>query len=92
MHAVFGEPTHLHVLLSWRYERGWHSMRTSLKRGLTEALNQRFGKRVWWSDGSSRKQVKDDTHFVYLLTGYCDKHRALRWVREQDQERIDKSR
>jgi hypothetical protein len=59
VHCVGTEPTHLHILLSWRHDRDWQAMRRSLRAGLTRAMNERFGKRPWFSQNSSRRKVKD---------------------------------
>ena len=79
LHFVATEPTHIHVLVSWRDERPWQLKRTSLKRAITIELKAKFGKRPWLSDGSSRERVKDQGHFDYLVTKYLPDHLGWKW-------------
>lgn len=84
IHAAFAEPSHFHVLASWRHSREWKSMRSSIRSALTRAMNQRFGKRDWFADTPSRKWVKDRAHFDFLVTQYSQKHRGAVWCRPED--------
>ena len=84
VHAVSTEPTHVHVLLSWSHKRTWKSMRSSIRRAMTTALNKGFGKRTWFSDAPSRKRARDQAHFDYLILHYLPKHSGAKWFREED--------
>ncbi|MEX2171280.1 MAG: hypothetical protein WD851_18310 [Pirellulales bacterium] len=79
LHFVATEPTHIHMLVSWRDERPWQLKRTSLKRSITIELKARFDDRPWLSNGSSRKRVKDQQHFDYLVTKYLPDHSGWKW-------------
>ena len=61
-------------------------MRASIRSALTRALTEAFGKRKWFSDTPSRKRVRDQEHFDYLILEYIPKHKGITWVREQDQQ------
>jgi len=37
---------------------------------------------------SSRKQVKDEAHFVYLIGQYLPSHRGVFYLREEDRKRL----
>lgn len=87
LHCYAIDPTHLHVLLSWKHERSHASIRTSIKSAITRRLNERFDPRTWLVKGSSRKQIKDHDHFCYLIREYLPSHRGLFWLREEDRER-----
>jgi REP element-mobilizing transposase RayT len=83
-HGIGCEPTHVHVLVSWRTTRSWMSMRKSMRYALTKALNERFGRREWFSDSPSRKHVNGYAHFDYLILEYLPEHKGESWVREED--------
>ncbi len=74
LHIVATDPTHAHLLLSWRHDRPWHSMRRSVKYALTHALKERVERRTWLSEGASRKRVRGHAHFDYLLLAYLPDH------------------
>jgi REP element-mobilizing transposase RayT len=80
LHGVAMEVTHLHVLVSWRDERAWKSLRASLRSSLTRMLNREFGKRSWFADSPSRKRVIDRGHFDHLIAKYLPKHRGVVWM------------
>jgi len=88
IHAIAAEPTHFHVLASWNHERKWDSIRRSLRTAVSLALNGKFGKRVWLVRNSSRKQVKDDEHFVHLIAKYLPSHRGVFFLRDEDRKRL----
>lgn len=92
LHAIACEPTHVHVLIGWRHDRSWKSMRTSLQSALTRTLNEQFEKRVWWAENSSRKRVKDYAHFDYLMIEYLPKHRGEQWLNPEDLTRSARRR
>src|SRR5438874_1942649 len=65
LHAGTTEPTHIHGLTSWKHERGWMSIRKSLKTSLTKRLKH-ISTDIALSRGASRKHVKNRAHFDYL--------------------------
>jgi len=92
VHAVATEPTHVHVLVSWRHERTWKSMRTSLRSAMTRALNARFSKRTWFADSPSRKRVRDRAHLDHLLLEYLVQHGGVTWLNASDVARARQRR
>ncbi|NOZ40575.1 MAG: hypothetical protein GXP24_10155 [Planctomycetes bacterium] len=81
-HGIATDPSHLHVLVSWKSERTWQAVRRSLRSSLTRRLNQEVERRTWFSKQPSRKQVKERSHFEYLLKTYLPKHRGLKWCED----------
>jgi len=80
VHGIATDPTHLHVLVSWRDERPWMKIRTGLKSSLTRRLNRDARqRRDWFVDSASRRQVKDDEHFEHLMNVYLSSHRGWKW-------------
>jgi REP element-mobilizing transposase RayT len=81
LHAGTTEPTHIHGLVSWKHVRGWMSIRSSLKTALTKRLKA-IREDLALSRGASRKQVKDRSHFDYLLKTYLPAHHGLAWYED----------
>jgi len=75
IHGVAADRTHYHVAVSWDHDRAFEAIRTSIRSALSRALNMRFGKRTWFSDSPSRRQVKDYGHLDWLLLDYFPGHR-----------------
>jgi REP element-mobilizing transposase RayT len=88
IHAIATEPTHFHVLVSWQHERQRESIRRCLRTAVSVKLNRAFGKRVWLVKNSSRKQVKDEEHFVFLIGEYLSSHRGVFYLRGEDRKRL----
>jgi REP element-mobilizing transposase RayT len=84
IHAIATEPTHIHVLVSWAHSRTFRSMRASIRGAMTRVLNERFGKRTWFSDSPSRKRVLDHEHFDHLILEYLPSHRGVTWTCARD--------
>jgi hypothetical protein len=79
-HYIATDPTHVHTLISWSDERQWLKIRSGLKTSLTLRLNRDVGRRKhWFVDSASRKQVKDQEHFDFLVTEYLPSHRGWKW-------------
>ncbi len=81
-HGITTEATHVHILISWKSQRSWSSIRTSIKRAMSCSLNEEFGKHRWFSESASRKQICDQDHFNYLMTKYFPNHRGLSWFEQ----------
>jgi hypothetical protein len=77
------DATHAHALVGWRDERSWLHMRSIIKGSISRRLKKDCGKRTWLADGASRKRVKDQKHFDYLVTRYLPKHRGWKWCPER---------
>ena len=81
-HYFSTEPTHVHVLVSWKDDRSWSLIRSGIKTSFSRRLCKDISRRIWFSDGASRKHVKDQTHFDYLVTQYLPSHRG--WKQQED--------
>jgi hypothetical protein len=78
-HFIATEPTHVHVLVSWRDRRPWRRLRDGVKQSMTRRLNQAMRRKHWFSGGASRKRVKDKQHFNLLICEYLPSHRGWKW-------------
>ena len=85
LHYAATDPTHVHVLVSWKEETLWKDVSTRIKNLASRALGQiaKEKGRRWFVRRSSRKQVKEEQHLDYLMTTYLPKHRGKCW-REGD--------
>lgn len=78
-HFIATDPTHLHVLVSWKSAAHWQAVRSSVRSSLTRRLNQEIERRSWFAKQPSRKRVKDRQHFEHLVQAYLPRHRGLKW-------------
>lgn len=78
-HDIATDATHVHLLVSWTTEKNSAAVRKSLKTSLTQRLNRDFQKRTWFSRSGSRKPVKDQSHFDYLIQTYLPDHSGWKW-------------
>jgi REP element-mobilizing transposase RayT len=85
LHAFASEPTHVHLLVSWREFEPWQAVRKKLKNLMSLQLGRDANARGrrWFSGDGSRKQVRDGKHFAYLMDVYLPRHLGLVW-REGD--------
>jgi REP element-mobilizing transposase RayT len=83
VHFVATEPTHLHAVVSWKDDRPWLKVRTSLKSSLSRRMKRDHDRREWLSEGASRKKVVNQEHFDYLVCTYLPGHRGWKWSEEQ---------
>jgi REP element-mobilizing transposase RayT len=79
LHFVATDPTHVHILVSWRTARPWSTVRSAIKSSLTRRLNRDASRRSWFSNGASRKRVADRKHFTRLVDEYLAAHRGWKW-------------
>jgi REP element-mobilizing transposase RayT len=81
LHAVATNPTHIHVLMSWRSEERWQEISRRLKVLSSLMLGRKSGiaGRKWFVRRSSRKRIRNREHFDYLVTTYLPRHRGLLW-------------
>ncbi len=78
--AIATDDQHLHTVVSWIDEsKHWSRFRTSIKRKVTIDLKAKFAKRNWLARGSSRRRVRDQEHFDYLVETYLPSHRGWKW-------------
>lgn len=82
-HFIATETTHIHVLVSWKTDRTWQLMRKQIRGNITRRLNEACQRQEWFSKSPSRKRVKDETHFDYLVNQYLPKHQGLKWMEER---------
>ena len=82
-HAIATDPTHVHLLVSWKTDRSWKVVRRCLRTSLTRQLNRQFETRSWFAKQPSRKRIEDREHFEYLIGSYLPRHRGWKW-NEQD--------
>jgi REP element-mobilizing transposase RayT len=81
LHYVATEPTHIHVLSSWRDVRDAVKLRGLVKGSLSRSFNKGYHRREWFAEGGSRKQVRDRLHFEHLVTTYLPRHAGWKWSR-----------
>ena len=80
IHAVGTDDTHIHIVCEWRDDaRSAEQLQNRLKHAVTLRLNERLGRRTWFSKGGHRKAIRDIRHFDYLCDEYLPTHRGLRW-------------
>ena len=81
LHAAATEPTHLHVVVSWRDETKWNFVRGKIRNIISTELSKRHRQkgRPWLATGSSRKRVEDEEHFNYLINEYLPGHSGWKW-------------
>ena len=78
LHFVATDATHVHVLTSWKGDRGWKQLRRSIRRSLSVRLNQRQ-RRKRFSRGGNARQIKSQKHFDYLMERYLPSHHGWKW-------------
>jgi len=81
LHGIATDPTHLHLLVSWSTFQPWKQVRSKLKNLMSWALSKEFQAkgRNWFVRCASRKRVKDQRHFDYLMSVYLPNHPGLSW-------------
>jgi hypothetical protein len=67
-HYLATESTHVHALVSWRIDRDWRKVRAKLRESLTRRPNRELRSQQWFSKSPSRKLVRDQQHFDYLVS------------------------
>ncbi len=80
LHGVATDPTHLHLVVSWKETTQAKSVRANLKQSLTRRLNERVGSRVWFSRGGHSRKVEDAEHLQHLLETYLPGHVGPNWI------------
>jgi hypothetical protein len=83
VHFVATEPTHIHILVSWKDERRFEKLRASIRQSLSRRLGREFEKRTWLSEGGSRRRVSNQDHYDYLICTYLPKHGGWKWSEEK---------
>jgi hypothetical protein len=83
VHFVATEPTHIHVLVSWKDERPFEKLRASIRQSLSRRPGKDLERRTWLSEGGSRRRVSNQEHFDYLVTTYLPQHGGWKWSEER---------
>jgi REP element-mobilizing transposase RayT len=83
VHYVATEPTHIHILVSWKDERPFEKLRASIRQSISRRLGMDYERRTWLSEGGSRRKVSSQEHFDYLVTTYLPKHGGWKWSEEK---------
>lgn len=81
LHGFASEPSHVHLLVSWKQFQRWQQVRAMLKNLMSLQLGREFrvrGRRWFVGDGS-RKWVRGRDHFEYLMEKYLPRHRGVFW-------------
>lgn len=81
LHCVGTEPTHVHIIVSWRTRESWQDVSAKLKNLASLMLGRKLGQpgRRWFVREGSRKRVRDKEHLHHLVTQYLPSHRGLFW-------------
>ena len=82
LHGASTEPTHLHLVVSWRDEsQVFAKVRGRIKNLLSLDLSRRAGVtgRPWFAGEASRKRVGDERHFRHLIDEYLPRHGGVQW-------------
>jgi REP element-mobilizing transposase RayT len=94
VHGVATESTHVHMLVSWDSDRPWEAIRKSIRTAMTRHARAMLDlqrsesdkdarHQPVFSDGGSRKQVHDRSHFAHLMTQYLPDHSGLQWFEDR---------
>ena len=83
LHACGMDPTHLHLMVSWRPFTSCADVLNKLKNVLSWQLGQQVGPvgRRWFVRGGSMRRVANIGHFTYLVRRYFPDHPGLFWPR-----------
>lgn len=73
--------SHIHALVAWHDDRDPVKVRALLKGSLSRSFNAAFHRRSWFVEGASRKRVREQQHFSYLMEQYLPKHDGWKWSR-----------
>lgn len=81
LHGVGTDPTHVHLVVSWRGFAPWRDVMEKLKNVLSFLLGRITGSpgRKWFVVNGSRKRVMNRAHLDHLLTVYLHSHRGVFW-------------
>ena len=84
LEAAGFDPTHAHLIISWKTFTSWEKVDQRLKNLLSLKLNRRrgiTGKRWFVRRHSAPRRVRNRKHFDYLLTEYLPDHPGICWKR-----------
>ena len=85
LHFTATEPTHVHYLVSWRGSERWDQISNRIKNIASLMLGRNLQhKTKWFSKSGSRKRVRDQGHFLYLMNEYRPRHGGLKWREGND--------
>ena len=81
LHAVGTDPSHVHLVVSWRAYFPYSEVMRQLKNVLSYLLGLQIGPRGrrWFVRNGSHRRVKDDRHLNHLVETYLPDHPGLFW-------------
>jgi hypothetical protein len=81
LHGVGTDPSHFHIVISWRSFIPWNQVMGKLKNILSLILGRALNEpgRRWFVTRASRKRVKDADHLRHLLNTYLPDHPGVFW-------------
>jgi len=81
LHAAGTDPTHLHLIVSWKGFLDWRVVRQKTKNLLSLFLGRATEDpgRQWFVRDGSRKRVTSADHLKYLIETYLPDHRGVFW-------------
>jgi REP element-mobilizing transposase RayT len=90
LHAAATDPSHVHLLVSWKSSKTSLQVRANLKSSLSRRLNEHRRSTKPQEDvgpslsrAGSRKPVRTREHFDYLMTEYLPDHRGTQWYEDR---------
>lgn len=90
LHGASTDPSHVHLLVSWKSDKEWLPVRTALKTSLSRRLNEHRRTQKVSADvgptlsrAGSRRHVRDRGHFDYLMGEYLPDHRGIQWYEDR---------
>jgi REP element-mobilizing transposase RayT len=85
LHTIAFDPSHVHILLSWRDETPMPQVFRKTKNLMSRELGLRCRpkRKHWFGKFGSKQRVREQAHFDHLINSYFPRHRGLVW-REGD--------
>lgn len=77
------EPTHVHMLASWKDDRRFEKLRWGIWQSLSRRLGREFARRESLSEGGSRRRIVNQEHFDYLVAIYLPRHSGWKWSEDK---------
>ena len=81
-HGAGSEPSHVHGLLDAPPTVSDADLEYELKRGMSYRLNERFGKRKWWSEGGNVRLARTTEKLAFYRDDYIPSHSGWIWHAE----------
>jgi REP element-mobilizing transposase RayT len=87
LEAAAFDPSHVHVIISWKTFNRWEDVDRRLKNLLSLKLNRANGTpgKRWFVRGrSAPRRVRDAKHFEHLTKRYLPDHPGIFWMRQRN--------